>query len=90
MLDLPVRPFPAELEVERTVSAQSLVSFRGNFYSVPPGMPGAQVRLVHRLGEDYFHVVTAGRAVIARHRRAAGEGEAAVVSVRHGPARRSR
>lgn len=70
LLDLPVRPFPAELEVERTVSAQSLVSFRGNFYSVPPGMPGVQVRLVHRLGEDYLHVVTAGRAVIARHRRA--------------------
>ncbi|WTX68068.1 hypothetical protein OG788_46685 [Streptomyces sp. NBC_00647] len=33
-------------------------------------MPGVQVRLVHRLGEDYPHVVTAGRAVIARHRRA--------------------
>ncbi|MGW0584521.1 Mu transposase domain-containing protein, partial [Streptomyces sp. NPDC002920] len=40
MLDLPIRPFPAELEVQRTVSPQSLVSFRGNFYSVPPGMPG--------------------------------------------------
>lgn len=61
LLDLPVRPFPAQLEVERTISPQSLVSFRGNFYSVPPGMPGAQVRLVHRLGEDHLHIVTAGR-----------------------------
>ncbi|MGW7658273.1 hypothetical protein ACWGJ7_41435, partial [Streptomyces tendae] len=26
-LDIPVRPFPAELEVERTVSSQSLVQF---------------------------------------------------------------
>jgi transposase len=70
LLDLPVRPFPAELEVERTISPQSLVSFRGNYYSVPPGMPGAQVRLVHRLGEDHLHIVTASRAVIAQHRRA--------------------
>ena len=29
-------PFPATLSVGRTVSAQSLVSFRGNRYSVPP------------------------------------------------------
>ena len=70
LLDLPVRPFLAELEVERTISPQSLVSFRGNYYSVPAGMPGAQVRLVHRLGEDHLHIVTAGRAVIAQHRRA--------------------
>ncbi|MEV6332861.1 IS21 family transposase [Streptomyces sp. NPDC051909] len=70
LLDLPTRPFPAELEVERTVSPQSLISFEGNSYSVPPGLPGAQVRVLHRLGEDYLHIATAGRAVIARHRRA--------------------
>ncbi|GGZ40254.1 hypothetical protein [Streptomyces bluensis] len=29
LLDIPVRPFPAELEVERTVSPQSLVQFDG-------------------------------------------------------------
>ena len=39
LLELPVRPFPAELEVERTVSPQGLVSFEGNLYSVPPGLP---------------------------------------------------
>ncbi|MER6433745.1 transposase [Streptomyces sp900105245] len=70
LLDLPTRPFPAELEVERTVSPQSLVSFEGNFYSVPPGLPGAQVRVLTRFGEDYLHIATTGRAVIARHRRA--------------------
>ncbi|MFI6936848.1 Mu transposase domain-containing protein [Streptomyces sp. NPDC050287] len=70
LLDIPVRPFPAELEAERTVSPQSLVSFDGNFYSVPPSLAGAQVRVVHRLGEDYLHIVTAGRAVVAQHRRA--------------------
>jgi hypothetical protein len=70
LLDIPVRPFPAELEVARTVTAQSLVSFEGNFYSVPPGLPGVQVRVRHRLGEDDLRIVTAGRAVIAQHRRA--------------------
>lgn len=70
MLDIPVRPFPAELEVERTVSPQSLVSFEGNFYSVPPGLPGVQVHVRHRLGEDSLRIATTGRAVIAQHRRA--------------------
>ncbi|SPF07463.1 DNA replication protein [Streptomyces sp. MA5143a] len=70
LLDIPVRPFPAELEVQRTVSAQSLVSFDGNFYSVPPGLPGVQVHVRHRLGEDFLRIATTGRAVIAQHRRA--------------------
>ena len=60
LLDLPVRPFPAALETERTIGPQSLVSFRGNFYPVPPGMPGAQIHLVHRLGADHLHIVTPG------------------------------
>ncbi|MFI5942778.1 Mu transposase domain-containing protein [Streptomyces uncialis] len=66
-LVLPALPFPAELEVVRTVSPQALISFEGNLYSVPPGMPGAQVTVRHRLGENYLHVVTTGRAVVARH-----------------------
>ncbi len=70
LLGIPVRPFPAELEVERTVSPQSLVAFDGNFYSVPPGLPGVTVKVLHRLGEDDLRIVTAGRAVVACHRRA--------------------
>jgi hypothetical protein len=65
LLDIPVRPFPAELEVERTVSPQSLVAFDGNFYSVPPGLPGVTVKVLHRLGEDDLRIVTAGQAVVA-------------------------
>ncbi len=70
LLELPTRPFPAELEVGRTVSPQSLVSFDGNFYSVPPGLSGVQVNVLHRLGEDDIRIVTAGRAVVACHRQA--------------------
>jgi hypothetical protein len=60
----------AELAVVRTVSAQALVSFRGNRYSVPPGMPGAQVVVRHRLGDDQLRIVTAAGVTVAVHRRA--------------------
>ena len=43
-------PFPAVLAVQRTVSAQALVAFRGNHYSVPPELARAQVTVSHRLG----------------------------------------
>jgi transposase len=66
----PVAAFPAELAVVRTVSAQALVSFRGNRYSVPPGMPGAAVVVRHRLGADQLRIVTATGATVAVHRRA--------------------
>jgi transposase len=66
----PTTAFPAELAVPRTVSAQALVSFRGNRYSVPPGMPGAQVIVRHRLGADQLRIVTASGATVAAHRRA--------------------
>jgi transposase len=66
----PTSAYPAELAVARTVSAQALVSFRGNRYSVPPGMPGAQVVVRHRLGADQVRIVTASGAAVAVHRRA--------------------
>jgi transposase len=65
---LPPVAFPAELLVTRTVSAQGLVDFRGNRYSVPPGMPGAAVSVRLRLGAEVLHIATAAGAVIAAHR----------------------
>lgn len=44
LLDIPVRPFPAELEVERTLSPRSLFAFDGNFYSVRPACPASRSR----------------------------------------------
>jgi hypothetical protein len=70
--------YPAELSVTRTVSAQALVAFRGNFYSVPPELTGATVTVTTRLGTDTIDVAAAGghgRVVIARHQLApAGAG----------------
>lgn len=67
---VPTVPFPAGLTVTRTVTAQALVAFRGNSYSVPPGLRGATVTVTHRLGSPVLAIATASGAVIARHRRA--------------------
>jgi transposase len=67
---LPATAFPASLDVERTVRPQALVSFRGNRYSVPPELAGAAVHVTHRLGTNTIDILTTGRIVIARHRRA--------------------
>jgi hypothetical protein len=73
-------PFPAVLTVERKVSAQALVAYRGNTYSVPPELTGTTVTVVHRLGSATIDITTgatdsstAGRlpTVVARHRLAA-------------------
>jgi transposase len=69
-------PFPAVLAAERKVSAQALVAYRGNFYSVSPELTGTTVTVLHRLGAaaiDIATTATLGRAptVLARHRLAA-------------------
>lgn len=64
--------FPATVSVRRVVTAQALVAFRGNSYSVPPGLAGATVTVSHRLGEQVLDIATtntAGATVLARHRR---------------------
>lgn len=63
-------PFPAVLVEDRTVSAQALVSWRGNRYSVPPQLAHAQVQVLVRLGEAFLDIATTTGTVIARHRAA--------------------
>lgn len=75
---VPVTPYPAVLRVARTVTEQALVAFRGNSYSVPPGMPGRVLMVSVRLGEPYLEVATEAGMVLARHRRAP-DGAGAVV-----------
>jgi transposase len=70
--------YPAELAVDRIVSAQALVAFRGNFYSVPPELAGSPVTVTTRLGSDTMDIASSsgrGPVVVARHRLApAGAG----------------
>jgi hypothetical protein len=63
----PPVPFPAILSVPRTVSAQALVSFRGNRYSVAPELARAPVIVMCRLGAGHLDIATATGTVIARH-----------------------
>jgi len=65
----PLIPYPAEVSVLRIVSAQALVGFRGNFYSIGPGLSGATVQVRHRLDGNTIEVATTGGVVLAQHRR---------------------
>jgi transposase len=68
-------PFPAVLAVARVASAQALVAFRGNRYSVPPELARAQVTVTHRLGAPHIELATSSGIIIARHQLApAGAG----------------
>ena len=64
-------PYPALLTETRTASRQALVSYRGNRYSVPPELAGAEVVVSHPIGGQGVDIATAAGSVIARHRLAA-------------------
>ena len=76
LLPLPATAYPAELRVERIVSASALVSFEGNRYSVAPALAGQTVTVRVRVGESLLQIVSAAGALVATHRRApAGAGQ---------------
>jgi hypothetical protein len=64
---LPAAPYPATLEVERVVSAASLVAYQGNRYSIPPGLEGARVTLHRRLGAGELEIRSPAGQALARH-----------------------
>jgi transposase len=70
LLALPAAPYPAAVIVSRTVGANAAVAFRGNSYSVPPGLAGAQVQCRRRLGTSMLEICSAAGVVLAWHRLA--------------------
>ena len=70
-LMVPPSPFPATLSVERKVTAQALVAFRGNRYSTPPELAYTTVNVVWQLGSLQIDIATRSGIVIARHTLAA-------------------
>lgn len=66
---MPEVPYPATIEVERTVTWSALVSFEGNRYSVPPQFVNARVCVRTRLGEGTIEIRSKVGTVIAEHRR---------------------
>ena len=74
----PAVPYPVLICEPRTVSRQALVAYRGNRYSVPPELSGAQVSVTRPIGAEVIDIVTASGITIARH-RLAGDGTGAVI-----------
>jgi transposase len=70
LITLPGAPYPASVSVTRRVGASALVAYRGNRYSLPPGIEGAEVGVRHRLGQGELEIIAPSGAVIARHRMA--------------------
>ena len=62
-------PFPAVIEVERTVSNQAQIAFRGNTYSLLPGHSGEVVAVRHKLGSTAVDVTDRHGALLAHHVR---------------------
>ena len=71
-------PFPAVIEVERTVSNQAQIAFRGNRYSLVPGHAGEVVAVRHKLGTTTLDITDRHGALLAHHLRHAN-GAGAVV-----------
>ena len=64
---LPAVPYPATIEVHKTVDDKASVAFRGNRYSVPPGMGGAELTLRHRLGTGSLEVYSPSGVELVSH-----------------------
>jgi transposase len=70
LLPLPATPYPATVSAERVVSRFALVGYRGNRYSLPPGLEGATVGVRHRLGAGELEILAPSGQILARHRMA--------------------
>jgi transposase len=72
---LPTAPYPATVQVERTVADNATIAFRGNRYSVPPGLAGTRLSVRHRLGTGTVEIVSPAGVQLVSHRLApAGAG----------------
>lgn len=72
---LPAAPYPATLTTTAVVAPNATVAFRGNRYSVPPGLTDSELLMSHRLGTGSVEVTTAAGTVLVSHRLApAGAG----------------
>ncbi|MDQ3456260.1 MAG: IS21 family transposase, partial [Actinomycetota bacterium] len=70
LMALPPVPYPVTVEVTRVVDGRASVAFRGNRYSVNPGMGGIEVTVRHRVGTATLDIVSAAGMVLVSHRLA--------------------
>ena len=67
---LPAVPYPATVEEHRSVDDTASVAFRGNRYSVSPGMGGTTLTLRHRLGTGTLEIFSPSGTELVSHRLA--------------------
>ena len=70
LMALPPVPYPATIEMQKTVDDKASVAFRGNRYSVAPGMGGSEVTLRHRLGTASLEIFSPAGTELVSHRLA--------------------
>src|SRR5207249_12231240 len=83
---VPPMPYPATVEVTRPVDDRASVAFRGNRYSVNPGMGGMELTLRHRLGTATVEIFTPAGVLMVSHRLAAAGAGAMVRTPEHAAA----
>jgi transposase len=76
LMALPAVAYPATIEVQRSVDDRASVAFRGNRYSVAPGMTGTELTLRHRLGTGTLQVFSpSGALLVSHHLASPGAGQ---------------
>jgi transposase len=70
LMALPAVPYPATVEVTRPVDDRATVAFRGNRYSVAPGLSGVELTLSHRLGTATLEIFSPAGVLMVSHRLA--------------------
>lgn len=86
LMALPAAPFPATIEVTRPVDDRATVAFRGNRYSVNPGMGGTPLTLRHRLGTATVEVFSPAGVLLVSHRLEVAGAGAIVRTAEHAAA----
>jgi len=67
LMALPAAPYPATIEVHAAVDDKASVAFRGNRYSVAPGLGGVEVTLRHRLGTASLEIFSSAGIELVSH-----------------------
>jgi hypothetical protein len=67
LMALPPAPYPAVIEVHATPDDNASVAFRGNRYSVPPGLGATELTLRHRLGTSSLEIFSPSGTELVSH-----------------------
>jgi transposase len=70
LMALPAVPFPATIEELHTVDDRATVAFRGNRYSVNPGLGGVELTVRQRLGTATMEIFSPAGVLMVSHRLA--------------------